>query len=331
MFLYFVQTALLIAGPAATTPALSWLNIAAVNPQDPGSAGLCLGPITPIGKLGLALAMPFVYLAELFLTVLIHFLLTSALGLGSDKAFSCAAYSRTLLALLLYSYTSLTTSTISFLNCVDFGSARVVALFPAIDCRSAAYQHLLPLVLLILALTLAFPVALALLFLVRRKDIQADAADQRLHAWSNLFESFKPTSFFWTVVVLVRRTLYVACTTVIDVGNRGLGFVCLTVLCTLMQYRAKPFVDKFSNRIEILSLGLHTLISAVLIRYPNSNDSHLSVAFPILITLPSVLFLVYVIVVFVLKIRAPHAETRRTVASNTPRESMCAFVFCVRR
>ena len=72
IFVYFVQTALLIAAPALSTATLEWLSVFDMQPQD--SAGLCVGPITAVGMVQLSLSMPFAFMALLGLNVLAHFL-----------------------------------------------------------------------------------------------------------------------------------------------------------------------------------------------------------------------------------------------------------------
>lgn len=297
VFLYFVQIALVIAGTAAFDPSVAWLNVFAIHPENSG--GPCIGPISPIGKFGLSLAMNFIFLTELALTMLLHAFLSRwpLPFLNSDHtSFRAASYARTFLALLLYSFTSLTTTTISFLDCINVGAARVVAFAPAVHCDSDSYRSLYPLVALILALTLALPLSIAVLLFARRADVRAEKAAERFHSWSILFDVYKPSTFFWHVVVLVRRLLLVLCTTVHEPRNRGLAFGGVTLACIALHYRAKPYLDRASNRLEFVSLTVHAFLAMLLIDFPDpSTVSGGSQALFLLIGLPAVLFLACVV------------------------------------
>lgn len=300
VFMYFVQNAVLMAGSAALEASVSWLTIFVVHPEDSGGGSVCIAPISSLGKLGLSLAVPFVFLAELGLSFAVHYTIGRS---ASDQRllqfvrtrllFKPSAYGRTFLALLLYSYTSLTSTTISFLDCIDIGSARVLAQYPAVDCSSAAYLHIRPLFVLVLAVSLAFPVALTvfLRYQLRREDL-AKPSDA---AWMILIQPYKPSAYLWHIVILIRRTIYVAFTTVASIADRGLAFCLLTMGCMAMQYRAKPFVDRTSNRLEFMSLTLHGALAALLARYGDPYATPVQLGSVLLVSVPAAVFLAIVV------------------------------------
>lgn len=298
VFFYFVQTALLMAGSAASASAVAWLNFVNIRPQNTASATFCLGPITPLGAVALELAFPFIFLFQLLLSAAVHALIAS-LSTHKHFAFNPSAYLRTFICLLLYSFTSLTTTTIGFLNCVQIGQFSVVALSPAIDCDSKGYHTLYPVVIAVLVLALVVPVAIAaFLFRHRQQLAKGNAADE-FFVSAVLFEMYEPTTFFWQVIVLLRRLAYVACTTVDDQRNRGLAFGVLTMLSSALHYRALPYADANTNRFEYASLTLHALLAYVLTDFPSpSSAPHGPVALIFLIPVPAVLFVLFILVKF---------------------------------
>jgi len=250
--------------------------------------------------------MPFVLLLELGLTVLVHLALivlpylTRCPRLGNQLAFSWASYQRTFLALLLFSYTSLVGTSIGFLDCTDIGTARVVVNQPSIDCRSSAYRSLAAFATLVLICELSLPVVLALYLFRKRHAIQQSQADshEKLWACSILFEIYQPSTFYWHVVILVRRTAYVAASAIFDPVTRGMAFTLLSQACILLQHFAQPYLDHHSNRIEIVSITLHAALSAVVTAFPQPLSSEgATVALVLLIPLPSALLLMAVVVV----------------------------------
>lgn len=305
VFLYFIQTAMLICGPASSFASVAWLTVFGFHPEDSsgGSFG-CLGPISAIDKFTLSLAMPFVFLGELVLGMVLHIGISGLhVGgrIGDLLRLDLSNYSRNFIALLLYSFTSLTTTTVNFLDCTTIGSRRVVTSSPAIDCDSKEYERRLPLFIVVLCLALLVPVLCTVALLIHRKSFATAKATEhveRFRSWSILFEAYKPSAYFWHVVILLRRLAYVLCTTIHDPRSRGLAFNFIAAGCILMQHAATPYLDATSNRLEIVSLTLHCFLAALMTAFPDpASVSGGEAGVLLLVTVPCVLFLGYLVLI----------------------------------
>lgn len=72
----------------------------------------------------------------------------------------------------------------------------------------------------------------------------------------------------------------------------------MTLACGLLHYQAKPYRDHLSNRLEYISLTLHSALAYLLAVFPDPA-SHFGARLGVflLLPLPAILFLVYVTVV----------------------------------
>lgn len=265
--------------------------------------------------------MPFIFMLELALSAVIHCLLARlpcTQGRRVSQAFSWSSYVRSFLALLLFSFTSLSSTTIGFFDCVDIGTARVMVSSPAVDCNSAAYDSLFPLMVIILLITLAFPVAIAVFLCLHRAGIRSEKADH-VAKWSILFQMYKPQCFFWHCVVLLRRLIYTACTTIHDVRNRGLAFGLVTLVCIGLHHHAEPYKDRVSNRLEISSLLLHGMLAVLLTDLPDPSVADGgSAGVVLLVPVPAAIFLCVVIGVSISQRIELRRRSRASIRDDAP-------------
>lgn len=108
---------------------------------------------------------PLIFVAELLATLVIHkavsLVVPKRSRLGSELAFVGDHYVRTLCALFLFSYSSVTLTVIAFLNCVPVGDARVVYSSPAIHCNEPGWNaYLVPAILFLVFEVILGPLAL---------------------------------------------------------------------------------------------------------------------------------------------------------------------------
>ena len=300
IFIYFVQTALLMSSSLPWTTSASWLNFFGMHTENL-LGSLCIGPITPLGKVALSLALSFMLLLELALTfagrVALHRgLCPIAVPKLLTAPVSPTAYFRTLLALLLFSFTSLVTSCVNLLDCVDIGPFRVVAVYPAIDCRTDSYKALYPMVVVILLSAGFLFAALATFLFFHRGELSPGRANGALARWSVLFEDFKPNVFYWVLVVLLRRTAYVTCTTIDSLPTRFMAFGLLSVFFAVLQFSAQPYADKPSNFLETMSLSLHGCLAVLLANYRDLSPDGISMGIAIFVSLPAAVFVLCIAV-----------------------------------
>ena len=108
----------------------------------------CLAPLNPYQKMAASLFVPLVLVLQLLLTMAAHATFAKFSNLCiqhlSDRLrgltyFDFTAYVRTLLSVCLFSYTSVSTTLISYLHCVGVGAHTVIFVSPAIACDSPEY------------------------------------------------------------------------------------------------------------------------------------------------------------------------------------------------
>lgn len=302
VFMYFVQIALVIVGSTPGITLSSWLNVFGMSISDVGGGdGVlpCVGPISPVGKLVLSLFTPFFFVVLLGLTLGGHKLLASVMSTNvvqfgisfSLQQPNLSAYSRTLLALTLYSFTTFSTVSISALNCMNVAAERVVVSSPAVRCTGADYHALFSFAVLLLVLCALLPIFMFWFLFRRRAEVQSARSAERLGSWGILVQPFKPKRFFWSIVVLLRRTAYAACVTIQQPQIRFMAFALVGVCCGLLHHSATPYIDRHANGLESLSLACHVAIAVVLSAFPAPTLAS-AVIVALMVLLPTAIFLV---------------------------------------
>jgi hypothetical protein len=111
--MYFVQIAVLIAGSKSNW--LDWLHVFNFNTAS-AFGGVCVAPLSPYGVMGFALLTPFVFFAELLISMMVHLAVSKAFGSRLPRIlFDLRRYRRALAALFLFSYTQLATLCFQYL------------------------------------------------------------------------------------------------------------------------------------------------------------------------------------------------------------------------
>jgi hypothetical protein len=143
----------------------------------------CILPLDPYQQLVLNLCMPLLFLAELAIVALVHAMLVALMGMGHTSAggnpsatgsstsnsccvrmqaslqrvlhalrqpFRARPYFRTAVGIVLFCYLQVASSCVKFLWCIDVQGEQRVFAEPAMNCRSAPYQELLPFVYVVL-------------------------------------------------------------------------------------------------------------------------------------------------------------------------------------
>jgi len=183
---------------------------------------------------------------------------------------------------LQFSYTGVSSAAVQFLWCVEVGAERLVFARPGLRCDSAEYRRVLPLVVVaIVGFVVAFPVAVALGGWLRHRRLTSGRRSVVLAAESGalltpLYGVFRPGAWFWSSLVLVRRSLFVVLDVVLAAAPRYRAFAFglanqAAYFCSLY---AAPFPDKILNRIESASQMALLLISALLtVELPPYSDA----------------------------------------------------------
>lgn len=267
VFMYFVQTTQLLTDSAHFFTDFSLLNVLGLHPETVAPVSLgCPFAVSQFERIMLNLLLPLGLFFELAIVFLVHSTMAKHCGervLRFCGSVSSVAYLRTFLSLCLYSFTAMSAATFPLLDCMSAGDLIFVKAYPGISCKTSQYQTAVPIVIALLCATLVVPMVLAVFTCCNRKKIQEGQADK--HGWNMLFEAYKPEAYYWHIVVVMRRLLYVVALAVIDsVTYRFVMFTMTSLASTLLHSLVKPYKDRLSNRMEALSLTLHTAIAVLL-------------------------------------------------------------------
>ena len=162
------------------------------------SLGVCLGPLSPIASVLLQLFAPLIFLVQLWASCLVHFGVATLLSKMNEssllhyiRGFRVDNYIRTsgavlflcrfltlswlrAVAIYLFSFTSVISTALNFLYCVDVGGARVVWQWPAISCAGSDYTRAaVPVVLALIIYVVVVP-AVFISLLVRVQTYPRD-------------------------------------------------------------------------------------------------------------------------------------------------------------
>ena len=190
-------------------------------------------------------------------------------------------YRRTLLRLLVFSYNSFATASLSFFHTRQVGEEdeRRLWEYPAVSPTSDGYLALRPFMAVLVALLVAvIPLLAVLLYYFNRREQQRltklrtsvaeDAsAVESVAPQSVLVEvmigTFRPSHWPLAVMVLLRRLLLTAIATFVVTAS----YVWLTAVNTsllVLHISTWPYRDEFDNRVEALTLTLLVLETTLL-------------------------------------------------------------------
>lgn len=290
IFMYFIQTALLMLSPVSTY--LSWISFLNFNPKQ-AADGSCIMPLTPYQSLALNFSIPVVFFSILFIFAVIEWLYKTKY---KKYYFSLTSYKKTLISLLLFSYSQFTTLCLQFLNCTSVdGYSSYMYNIPQIDCRSNKYMSYYPIVgFLFISNTFAVPSLLWYLVWQKRNNLEHEGESYI----SPLFKPFERRVYFWQSWILSRRVIIVAISTyLINNGPmRSFATTMYNLGCLVLQMWKKPFLRHIDDLMETTSLILLVLLSAVQAYSPPPTDNITNKILALSIILSySVVFCLYVL------------------------------------
>jgi len=274
-FTYFVQVAQLQSLGARAY--IGWLGLAVLAPQA-ATGAYCLTPLSPLNNMAVQVVVPLLCMALLAVGVaslLAVRTVQSALGSAADgwlrwrsapaaafRSLQWSRYGRTLVSLLLFSFQPVVQYCLAFFHCVSVGGARVVYLFPQVNCDAAAYRTLLPVVILVfIGAALLLPL-FGFLWLYRR--LRVDSVSDVLHlrsSWSGvLYDSYRPACWWFAFVQLAQRMGLAVIDTFLltEPAYRPMAFGLADLLVAVVHVSAQPFNQTLTNK-------LHTAAALMLV------------------------------------------------------------------
>jgi hypothetical protein len=232
--------------------------------------------------------------------------------------FSTDYYVRALLSILVFSYTSVSNATLSFLNCVQVADSHVVFDSPAIDCDSERYKRWLGAVYFLLAFpVIGFPLAITVsLWHANRRRRLGEA--HVVARWGFLYEQYRAETYWWEALALLRRSGLVAISVVLwnHPLERGQAFSVFALLLLVLQLYFQPFVTVLDNRLEDISLASLCLLSILL-------TGQISADKPLLLQVLATLVVIAALTVFVLSffVDSVRRIIRRASVTSKPLQS----------
>jgi hypothetical protein len=283
IFFYFIQTSFTLLSPVDNY--LNWLAFFNFNPQE-STGSLCAMPLSAYEALAISFCLPFIFMGFLLLTFLIHYTTQTYIQIP----FVLSPYKRTLINIVLFSYSQIIASCLNFLYCIDVpGEGQVNYAYPAIRCDAKKYRALYAPIVFLLVLNILL-VPLFILYLLRRNKHRLQ---QKSHvSFSMLFLPFQEKSYFWQVVILLRRVIIAVVSTFL-LTHAALRAFCSTIfnmIFLLLQLWRRPFVLDSDNYLEFSSLVLLVVISSIQAYSPPPSSDTASIVISMMIVLIYSLF-----------------------------------------
>jgi hypothetical protein len=240
-------------------------------------------------QIGEQMALSILSLPLLWTSLLIVLLLQISLSkcrkygiapLINRTCFAAQHYWRSFLSIYLFSYSTLASTLVGYLYCVDIGVAstdtltrmdtyngvqeheiRVIFASPTLSCDTQTYKVWYPVIITLLIIFVLLP---PIAFIVLLKRYRHDFMDASFRGrFGILYEPCIDEAYWWTSLILLRRAVF----TLVDVFLVVLpvykfmifGFVHL--LSLLVHLLIQPYATKFFNQVCI-SILHHPLIES---------------------------------------------------------------------
>lgn len=353
----------------ANTSGASWFNECWLN-------------ATQYHQVLIALAMPFWLCAQLGLLFLFHRdVLLRFWPARFTNSFSTANYRSTISAILLFCYTEITITCITYFNCTYIGQFHVVYQWPHIQCDSDTYKgYMVPVALMFILYVLGIPLSVTTYLFTHRKSIrdahakvhatvraESDAgplpivpspasstaphdvelkfrqsvtnghevacestverssvtagaagpnssalsvftsamsppptvqsADPFVSSFGILFLSYKPDTWYWTIVILAERFIFVLFSIFLwqQHTTRNILFCLLHIACAHLHLLKWPYISVWGNRTQSALHQLLLIQAILLASFGTIVDLWLEVVLFLLILIPSLALVVVIV------------------------------------
>lgn len=234
--------------------------------------GLCIAPLTAEERLMLSITSVLGLWATLALILLLQVAFSrlcsryaccqSSLARTIKLKFGYAPvrFWRSACDLYLFSYTTLATSLLGYLICIQVGDHHVVWSSPAISCDSASWRSWSIVAGIVLVLAVVLPAVAIVAFLHRHR--QRFAEEDFSARYGILYQHLTPRTYWWVGMVLLRRAIFavVSLAYLTDSHSGGLVFACLHLVSLLIHIRFQPYASAISNRAEFFTLVSLTVL-----------------------------------------------------------------------
>ena len=227
---------------------------------------------------------------------------------------SVAAFRRTLFAIALYSYGTISETAVSYLRCVSVDSRSIVFALPWISCEGADYASARSfMIAMIIIVVVGFPCGI--FWLLRGFDTRVDSHGYPLPSafryntkhfgkYKYLWESQAPSGAAWQAVILIRQMMLVAVSVGLGLFQRAknMSFGLLFIFFLILHAWKQPYlpVDDFAlihfNVLESFGLTCLLVLSLVIAAYPPPYSDQIQDTLFVMMLVPSLLLGSYLII-----------------------------------
>jgi len=258
IFMYFIQSSMLILSPVTTY--MSWIGFFNFNPEK-SSGPSCVIPMSGLQIVGFNIGTTFLFFVILSVICAINFVLSNFAP--SKVVFSLKHYKKTVISLVLYSYTQITSICIDFLNCTNVEDhGKYMFSIPSVSCDDSSYKRIYPLmIVLLLVYTVGVPSVIFFVLFKNRSRLE----EKTDVSFALLFKPFKVGTYFWQCWILIRRVA-MACISAFLLNtrsSRALATTMLNLLCLVLQMWLIPFKRTIDNNMESFSLLSLIVLSSI--------------------------------------------------------------------
>ena len=293
IFLYFVQTATLLASASPSSSLNFFFHLVNFNIFEASTAGdQCPFPVSEHFPLFVPLLSQVFLLAMVPLPfVLWHacarrvprtkffkgqWMTTALLHLRGDDThhWSLEDFLRCLVGVYWYGFYSVVGSALRFFHCITVRSfecedcyVRVVQSHPSLDCDSSTYRSYSALFALVLVIELVIPLAICLALL--RNGLNLNRNDRLFRIFSMFFR-FYPSghwTMLWELMGALIKRIPLLCVVVFSSNAQYRLAWCgaLAALHLILQLCFRPFLDPVDNMLESFSLTCLLMMIFILV------------------------------------------------------------------
>lgn len=157
----------------------------------------------------------------------------------------------------------------------------MVVMTPAIHCDTTEYQTWRAVAIFMLVLFIIIIPASIIRYMYPFRSMIINENHGNIHTtestkslnrfleiWGVLFEPYKPRYWFWEIgIILMRRIVMISLHTglMLYPMYEYLVFTWFHAITWWIQWRLHPFVEKFDNQLEIISISILMMLSSILI------------------------------------------------------------------
>lgn len=294
----------------------------------------------------ISLAVPWWMTMQLCLLGIIHkYILMRFWPHSFATSFSLDTYKSTFLSILLFSYTPIALTCLTYLNCTHIGQWFVVYNLPDIQCGTTQYNaYLSAVVIVLIGYVVGLPLSI-FIYLYRHRSVTLDpitasysasflqvslemndhssslsladsssyaslrASDNRIATQQStdsmalatalrvLLSIYTESSWYWSVVMLVQRFLFVL-TSIVLAQHQLARYIVYCLLNISMYYAhiaCSPYPSALLNWTQGILYHLLLLLSILLGFYATSVDAWLESILFLLVLMPSSILLLWIL------------------------------------